>query len=200
MTTGTGVFNLINKKPGDSVSEYSMSVAAKSQHASPFPNPYMQQPTKVKKDLSLTNIMKSNVLNWYLFKSGLKTKIIDKMSNDVALQEGLELIYKDPIRAQEMIFDSLKLVPEDKSISDKPEGNLFKAKTIAKDSQPALKRTISKAEMLSKKTFLPQKDTWSPEVTEFFVKIDGGLSIGEQVLTKIRKNLSKEGIDVVGVF
>lgn len=155
MTTGAGVFNLVNKRPGDSISEYSVSVAAKS-HASPFANPYVQQPTKVKKDMSLSNIMKSNVLNWYLLKSGLKTNIIDKMSNDVAIQEGLELIHRDQVRTQELIFDSLKSVRDDKSAAEKQEGgSLFKSKTIVPSSQPALKRTISKAEMISKKTFLP---------------------------------------------
>lgn len=37
MATGTGVFNLLNKgKSGDSISEYSMSIATKSQVGGPL--------------------------------------------------------------------------------------------------------------------------------------------------------------------
>ena len=37
MTTGSGIFNLLNKgKAGDSISEYSMSIATKSQIGGPI--------------------------------------------------------------------------------------------------------------------------------------------------------------------
>lgn len=35
MTTGSGIFNLLSKKQGDSISEYSMSYATKSQIGGP---------------------------------------------------------------------------------------------------------------------------------------------------------------------
>lgn len=86
MTTGTGIYNLLNKgKAGaDSISEYSMSIATKSQiggvalqqlySAAGLATPGS---TRVKKDMSLSNILKSDVLNWYLFKSGLKAPTVN---------------------------------------------------------------------------------------------------------------------------
>lgn len=48
--------------------------------------------------MSMSNILKSDVLNWYLFKSGLKVPQVDKMSHEKALQEGLTLINEGLIK------------------------------------------------------------------------------------------------------
>ena len=48
--------------------------------------------------MSLSSILKSDVLNWYLFKSGLKIPQVSQMSHDQALQEGLTLINESLIK------------------------------------------------------------------------------------------------------
>ena len=115
--------------------------------------------------MSLNNILKSDVLNWYLFKSGLKTPSVDQMSHDQALQDGLMAINEGLIKTQEQIFDSLRTLPEDPKVQ-RPLDRLEPA-TAARAT------TVRKSEVVAKKTFAPRKEVWSPEVIAFFDKTGG---------------------------
>ena len=100
LTTGTGIYDLHDRKPTDSISEYSMSYATKSQIGggpmqafySSMGLPMPKATTKGKKDMSLSNILKSEVLNWYLFKSGLREPRVNYLTHEQALNDGLSTI------------------------------------------------------------------------------------------------------------
>ena len=71
--------------------------------------------------MSLSNILKSDVLNWFLLKSGLKVPVVNQMTNDYALQEGLSLINEDLLVKQEQIFQQLKTAGKEEA--KQPEDN-----------------------------------------------------------------------------
>lgn len=59
---------------------------------------------------------------------------------------------------------------------------------------------MTKSEIASsKRTFNPRKDVWSPEVIEFFEKINSEPTVGDQVLRKVRL-LCPESISITQIF
>lgn len=69
--------------------------------------------SKIKKDMSLSNILKSEVLNWYLFKSGLREPRLNSLPHEQALNEGLVTINDLQACKQELAFELLKIAPKE---------------------------------------------------------------------------------------
>ena len=54
--------------------------------------PVPKKVNRVRKDMSLSNILKSEVLFWYLFKSGLREPRINDLTQEQAMNDGLVTI------------------------------------------------------------------------------------------------------------
>ena len=99
------------------------------------------------------------------------------MTHEQALQTGLQLINEGLITDQEQIFESFKTLPSKKSKVTSKKSDELSSKASARKSQHQ--------KVSVRKTELPKKDNWTPEVQEFFDESKGP-SLGERVHKKVR--------------
>ena len=65
--------------------------------------------------MSLSNILKSEVLQWHLFKSGLRDPCVNSISHEQALNEGLVIVNDMIANKHELALDTLKIAPVETS-------------------------------------------------------------------------------------
>jgi len=190
MTTGSGIFSMHQRKPGDSISEYSLSIATKSQVGGApglLSAPSQGLAQAQKKDRSLSSIIKSEVLSWYLFKSGLRDPRVNAMTHEQALNEGTMLVTDSAVKKQELIFESLRQIPPEATPLERPDSILC----APLKSQRSVEAT--------KRHFKPRQEVWSTEVKEFFEKSTQQQSLADQVLDKVRL-LRPELVPIKSIF